>query len=178
MNFVAMDFETANAKRYSACSLALTIVRDNHITDEFYSLINPNVAFSWRNIQVHGIHERDVADAPTFPEVWQHISQFYVPDKLVIAHNASFDNNVLKATLKHYGIQPPAYQSLDTLRTSRHLLPQLANHKLNTVADALKIDLHHHHNALDDAQACADILIYQAQHFGAQQIKPFIKMIG
>ncbi len=56
MNFVAMDFETANAKRYSACSLALTIVRNNHIEDEFYSLINPGVPFSWRNIQFHGIH--------------------------------------------------------------------------------------------------------------------------
>lgn len=178
MNFVAMDFETANVKRYSACSLALTIVRNNHIEDEFYSLINPGVPFSWRNIQVHGIHSRDVADAPTFPEVWQHIQQFYVPDKLVIAHNATFDNNVLKATLEHYGIQPPAYQSLDTLRTSRRLLPQLANHKLNTVADALQIDLHHHHNALDDAQACADILIYQAQHFGKQKLLPFIKMQG
>ena len=31
MNFVAMDFETANGKRYSACSLALTIVRDSKI---------------------------------------------------------------------------------------------------------------------------------------------------
>lgn len=178
MNFVAMDFETANAKRYSACSIALTIVRNNQITDEFYSLINPGVPFSWRNIQVHGIHERDVADAPNFPEVWQHISQFYVPEKLVIAHNATFDNNVLQSTLEHYGIQAPVYQTLDTLRTSRRLLPQLANHKLNTVADALQIDLHHHHNALDDAQACADILIYQAQHFGVQKIRPFIKMQG
>lgn len=178
MNFIAMDFETANGKRYSACSLALTIVRHNQITDEFYSLINPQLPFSWRNIQVHGIHEEDVQTAPTFPEIWEQIQEFYQPDKLVIAHNASFDNNVLKSTLEHYGLNAPTYLSLDTLRTSRKLLPDLADHKLNTVAAALDVDLHHHHNALDDAQACANILINQAQHFGRQQIEPFIHLQG
>lgn len=178
MNFIAMDFETASAKRFSACSLSLAVVRHNQIVDEFYSLINPQTPFNWRNIQIHGIHEKDVLNAPTFPEIWQHIAQFYTPDKLVIAHNATFDNSVLKNTLKHYHIAPPAYLTLDTLRTSQKLFPNLPNHKLNTVADALKIDLHHHHNALDDAQACADILISQSQQFGAQTIQPFIKMVG
>lgn len=178
MNFIAMDFETASAKRYSACSLALTIVRDNQIADEFYTLINPQAPFFWRNVQIHGIHERDVADAPTFPEVWEHIKGFYTPEKLVIAHNNRFDNGVLKSTLEHYGIEPPAYQTLDTVVSSRRLLPGLGNYKLNTVCDALNINLHHHHNALDDAQACANILLYQGQHFGSQRLRPFIKMVG
>ena len=178
MNFIAMDFETASAKRYSACSLALTIVRDNQIADEFYTLINPQTPFFWRNVQIHGIHERDVADAPTFPEVWEHIKGFYTPEKLVIAHNNRFDNGVLKSTLEHYGIEPPAYQTLDTDVSSRRLLPGLSNYKLYTVCGALNIDLHHHHNALDDAQACANILLYQGQHFGSQRLRPFIKMVG
>jgi DNA polymerase-3 subunit epsilon len=178
MNFVAMDFETASGKRYSACSLALSIVRNDQIVDEFYSLINPHPDFVWRNIQVHGIHERDVEDAPSFPAVWDHIKEFFTPDKLVIAHNNRFDNSVLKSTLEHYGIQPPAYQTLDTLTTSRRLIPGLSNYKLNTVCDALSIDLHHHHNALDDAQACANILLYQGHHFSPQQLRPFITLIG
>lgn len=173
-----MDFETANGKRFSACSVALTIVRHSQIVDEFYSLINPQTDFFWRNVQIHGIHEQDVKDAPTFPEVWQHIKSFYTPDQLVIAHNNTFDNSVLKSTLEHYQIDPPAYQTLDTVKTSRQLLPGLANYKLNTVCDALQIDLHHHHNALDDAQACANILLYQNNHFGSNEIRPFIKMIG
>lgn len=178
MNFIAMDFETANGKRFSACSLALTIVRNSQVADEFYTLINPQTDFFWRNIQIHGIHEADVQNAPTFPEIWDHINTFFTPDKLVIAHNNRFDNSVLKSTLEHYGIAAPAYQTLDTLKTSRHLLPGLANYKLNTVCDALNIDLHHHHNALDDAQACANILLYQDRRFGDQRIKPFIQMVG
>lgn len=107
MNFVAMDFETANAKRASACSIALAIVRDNQVAHEFYSLINPEMEFSWRNINVHGIHEKDVVDAPTFPEVWDHIAPLFTANKLVIAHNAAFDNSVLKRTLERYDVNPP-----------------------------------------------------------------------
>lgn len=59
MNFVAIDFETANYQRDSACSLALTVVRDNQVVDEFYTLINPEVEFNYRNTQIHGISEED-----------------------------------------------------------------------------------------------------------------------
>ncbi|MCI1926295.1 MAG: 3'-5' exonuclease [[Lactobacillus] timonensis] len=178
MNFVAMDFETAAGQRYSACSLALAVVRNSQVVDEFYTLINPQTKFFWRNVQIHGIHEQDVANAPLFPEVWQHINQFFTPDQLVIAHNNSFDNSVLAATLTHYGLVTPAYLTLDTVKTSRYFLPNLVNHKLDTVCDALNINLHHHHNALDDAQACANILITETQQYGAQQIRPFITMRG
>lgn len=178
MNFVAMDFETANGSRYSACSLALAVVRNDKIVDELYSLINPHVPFYWRNVHINGIHEKDVANAPEFPELWDHIKQFYRPDQLVIAHNNSFDNNVLKNTLLHYEITPPTYLTLDTVKTSRAMFPSLPNHKLNTVADALQIDLHHHHNALDDAQACANILLYQENKFGPASLKPYIRRFG
>ncbi|WP_420741243.1 3'-5' exonuclease [Limosilactobacillus fermentum] len=178
MNFIAMDFETASAKRFSACSLAITIVRNSQIQDEFYTLINPQTPFFWRNTQVHGIHERDVKDAPTFPEVWEHIQEFFTPDKLVIAHNATFDNSVLKNTLLHFEIEPPVYQTLDTLKTSRQLFPAFPNHKLNTICDQLNIDLHHHHNALDDAHACANILLYQANYFGTAPLRPFVRVVN
>lgn len=178
MNFIAFDFETASAKRFSACSLALTIVRNSQIQDEFYTLINPQTPFFWRNVQIHGIHAQDVQNAPTFPAVWEHIREFFTPDKLVVAHNATFDNSVLKHTLSHYGLQLPSYQSLDTLKTSRQLFPALPNHKLNTLCDACNIELHHHHNALDDARACAEILLYQANHFGSQPLAQLVRTVS
>jgi DNA polymerase-3 subunit epsilon len=178
LNFIALDFETANAKRYSACSLALTVIRNSKVVDEFYTLIKPDTPFSWRNEQIHGIHTQDVATAPDFPTVWPHIASFFQRDRLVIAHNATFDNSVLKNTLAHYQIQQPTYLTLDTLRTSRQLLPDLPNHKLNTVCDALNIDLEHHHNALDDSLACANILLYQLQQFGPNALKQYVKLIG
>ncbi|EHL97973.1 exonuclease [Lentilactobacillus parafarraginis F0439] len=177
MNFVALDFETANAKRASACSIALAIVRNNQVSHEFYSLINPETDFSWRNIDVHGIHERDVANAPTFPEVWAHIAPLFTANKLVVAHNASFDNSVLKRSLERYQMPLTHYLTLDTLKTSKQFYPQMVNHKLNTVCDELHIDLEHHHNALDDSVACANILLTQQQQFGPDALRQFVKVI-
>ncbi|MGL4268131.1 MAG: 3'-5' exonuclease, partial [Weissella cibaria] len=57
------------------------------------------------------------------------------------------------------------------------LYPQLPNHKLNTVADALQIDLKHHHNALDDTVAAARILVTQAEQFGVDPLKQLVKVI-
>ncbi|UQS85098.1 3'-5' exonuclease [Apilactobacillus apisilvae] len=176
MNFVAIDFETANSKRASACSLALTVVRNNQIVDEFYSLINPEADFNWRNIKVHGLHEKDVANAPVFPEIWPSIKNFFTSNQLIIAHNNSFDNSVLKNTLLRYNLIVPKYLTLDTLKTSKYFYPQFENHKLNTVCSYLNIDLHHHHNALDDSLACANILIHEQKSFGNDEIKPFIKV--
>lgn len=69
MNFIAMDFETANRHPESACSLALVMVRNNKIADRFYTVINPQMPFDGRNISVHQITPSDVKDAPTMAEV-------------------------------------------------------------------------------------------------------------
>ena len=84
----------------------------------------------------------------------------------------------MKNTLLHFEIEPPVYQTLDTLKTSRQLFPAFPNHKLNTICDQLNIDLHHHHNALDDAHACANILLYQANHFGTAPLRPFVRVVN
>jgi len=175
MNFIAMDFETANHEKYSAVSIAIAIVRDNQVVDKSYSLIKPETYFSSRNTAVHGLRESDVIDAPKFPEIWQIISPLFRDNKLVVAHNAAFDNNILKGTLAHYGIEEPHYMLLDTVRTSRKLFPKFENHKLNTVANNLGITLDHHHNALDDAVAAANILIYEGEHFGIDSLKQFVQ---
>ncbi|ETI99372.1 MAG: hypothetical protein Q611_LSC00298G0001, partial [Leuconostoc sp. DORA_2] len=86
-----------------------------------------------------------------------------------------FDNGILKGTLDYYDIAEPHYMLLDTVRSSRQLFPDFKNHKLNTVAQNLGITLDHHHNALDDAVAAANILIYEADHFGVESLKRFVK---
>lgn len=58
MNFIAIDFETANEKRDSACSIGLTVVKNNQIIEQKYYLIKPNeLRFAPINISIHG-HSR------------------------------------------------------------------------------------------------------------------------
>lgn len=176
MNFIAFDFETANFQKHSACSIALIMVQDDQIVGRYYSLIQPETDFHWKNIQIHGIQPEDVVDAPKFPEVWEEIKDYFQENRLIVAHNATFDCSVLKGCLDYYGIEQPHYLSLCTVQTSRKLLPEFENHRLNTVCDNLGITLDNHHNALDDSLACANILLYQAKQFGVEPLKKLVKM--
>lgn len=178
MNFIAMDFETANRSASSACSIALVMVRDNKVIDEYYTLINPEEQFEYRNVQVHGIHPEDVHAAPKFYEIWPDMSSLFSPHSLVVAHNARFDIRVLQAMLDKYGIPRPNFLALDTLKTSRKFHPDLPNHRLNTVSEALQIDLAHHHHALSDSLACAKILIHDDENFGEEPIKKLVQLIN
>ncbi|MDY3706491.1 3'-5' exonuclease [Vagococcus lutrae] len=178
MNFIALDFETANQKRHSACSIALVVVQDNQLIGRYYSLIQPQTDFHWRNIQVHGITPEMVKDAPTFKEVWQDIEPLFQPEHLIVAHNAAFDNGVLRHTLAHHGLAQPYYQSLCTVTASRRLMPELENHKLNTLCQAIGIPLEHHHHALDDAIASAQILLHLNQYFPTSELEKTVKIIS
>ncbi|EOL42318.1 exonuclease, DNA polymerase III, epsilon subunit [Enterococcus phoeniculicola] len=174
MNFIAMDFETANHLPYSACSLALVMVQESKIVGEYYSLIQPETEFFWRNIQVHGIHPEDVRQAPKFPDVWKNIQNYFHQNSLIVAHNAAFDTKVLAGCLDYYQLEQPNYLSLCTVKTSRKLFPEMQNHRLNTVCANLDITLQNHHDALEDSRACAEILLYQESHFGVEPLKKLV----
>ncbi|UQS83814.1 3'-5' exonuclease [Bombilactobacillus thymidiniphilus] len=178
MNFIAMDFETANFQASSACSLAIALINNNQIIDTFYTLINPQQPFNRKNIAIHHISPKDVEDAPTFAQIWPHIAPLFDLNHLITAHNAAFDNRVLKATLTASNIKTPTYNCIDTLRTSRRFYPDLPNHKLNTVSQALNIDLKQHHNALFDTVACAEILLKTQAEYGWEQIQPLTKIVS
>ncbi|CAC5657827.1 DNA polymerase III polC-type [Staphylococcus aureus] len=74
--FVALDFETANGKRTSICSVGMVKVIDSQITETFHTLVNPQDYFSQQNIKVHGIQPEDVENAPTFDYVFPYMMQF------------------------------------------------------------------------------------------------------
>jgi len=159
-SFTAIDFETANARRGSVCSVGLAKVERGVVTGRYYSLIQPPTGvfdFSYFNTQIHGITSEDVLDAPDWAEVYAQIRRFAGADVLV-AHNAVFDKSCLMQANSLLHIKGE-HDFVCTCQNARRLLPQLPNHKLPTVAAALAVRLDNHHNALDDAVAAARIAV-------------------
>lgn len=157
-DFAAIDFETANGKRSSVCSIGVVIVRGGVIVDRFYSLIKPvpNYYTCWTT-EVHGLTRRDTDTQPSFPEVWEK-----VVDKInglpLVAHNRPFDEGCLKAVFAEYGMTYPGYVFYCTLAASRRYL-KLKSHQLHLSAAACGYDMTNHHHALCDAEACAAIAL-------------------
>ncbi|OZU87794.1 hypothetical protein CIL03_13875 [Virgibacillus indicus] len=157
MNFVSIDFETANEKRFSPCAIGVVVANENEIIDEYYSLINPLMNFNSFNTYIHGITANDVSDAPTFSELWPKLDS-YLSNNLVIAHNASFDMSVIRQTLDYFKLPYPKMDYLCTANISKRVWPDLENHKLNTLAAHHQIIFEHHH-ALEDARVAAKIFM-------------------
>ncbi|WP_162306070.1 exonuclease domain-containing protein [Oleisolibacter albus] len=174
---VAIDFETANESRASACAIGLAWIENGRVvrTEEFL-IRPPELRFTPFTIAVHGIHPDDVRDAPEFPEIWLRL----LPDldgALLLAHNASFDMSVLRAMLQQYGLWVPEHSFLCTLVAARRLWPDLARHKLNYLAWHFGIELDHH-KAGSDAQACAEIALRAMEHVGAADIRTLAAAAG
>ena len=156
-DFAAIDFETANGKRSSVCSVGLVVVREGEIADSFYSLIHPRPNYYWDDFtEIHGLTKEATKDAPAFPEVWEKAAAL-IGGLPLVAHNSPFDEGCLKAAFAAYGMEYLGYTFCCTCCAARRALPDLPNHKLPTVASYCGYDLQSHHHALADAEACAHI---------------------
>ncbi len=165
MNFVALDFETANEQRNSACAIGLTRVRNGVVSGTVeYRIRPPELRFSYWNTQVHGITEKDVRHSLTFGELWPKLESF-LQDDLIVAHNASFDMSVLRHSLQAVGMSIPRSSYLCSLQLSRHVWPKLTSHSLGFLAKTLQIPIQHH-NAGSDAHAAAQVVLRGAQEKG------------
>ncbi len=157
--FVALDFETADRYRDSACSIGLVRVVQGQVVDKAHYLIRPpRRLFEFTHI--HGITWGMVANQPDFAELWPTLTDMLAGADFLVAHNASFDRSVLNACCQAYGIEPPVAEFVCTVKLARQTW-NIRPTKLPNVCDYLGIPLNHH-DALSDAEACAQIAIASA----------------
>ncbi|MBQ4278811.1 MAG: 3'-5' exonuclease [Rikenellaceae bacterium] len=158
-NFAAIDFETANGKRTSVCSVGVVVVRDGVAIDRIHELIRPRPNFySYWTTRIHGMTYDDTAGAPEFPDVWRMIAP-RIAGLPLVAHNSPFDEGCLRAVHELFGMPYPDYRFFCTCRAARRVLPGLPNYQLQTVSARCGYDLANHHHALADAEACARIAL-------------------
>jgi DNA polymerase-3 subunit epsilon len=158
MDFVAIDFETANNNRGSACSIGIVTVESGVIVNKEHYYIKPfPFYFEARQQNIHKITEDLVLDKPLFSEHWNNLKLKF-ENKLIVAHNAAFDLSVLRYALKESELPFPDLEYICTWRLSEILLPNLSNYKLSEISRLYNISLNHH-NALSDAEACANIAL-------------------
>ena len=171
--FSVFDVETPNARNDRMSAIGITLVEDGRIAGRFASLINPETGFDLFNIQLTGITPASVRGKPTFGELWDTLRPLLEFGTLC-AHNAPFDLAVLSRCLEAYRIPwitLPRY--ICTCRYARKCFPYTENHRLNTLADCLKIPLDHH-RADSDSLACARILL-RCMESGVDH-RPFLRL--
>ncbi|WP_235840587.1 exonuclease domain-containing protein [Corynebacterium liangguodongii] len=161
LNFVGFDVETANPSWGSICQMGLVKIIDGREVERASWLCTPPPGldeFDPNNVAIHGITADDVADAPP---VGERIAQFkeFVGDLPIVAHNAQFDATALREASLATGTKVPTVLFACSLAQSRAAKLKVKNHRLNTLAEHFGVPLEHHHDAAEDAAACAGIMV-------------------
>lgn len=177
----AIDFESAGAAPGETdCPVQVGIVRVDRLTGElrrescFCSYIAPTHPVHWSAAKVHGITTEKLAGAPSFVSLWPELKQ-RLSRCAVVGHNPATEQRFLRAFPGH-GFGPWA----DTLQLARQALPQLPDHSLSTVCDALELTAELNallpdrrwHDALYDAAASLLLLRFLVQALQMEEV-PF-----
>ncbi|QCO99057.1 exonuclease [Arthrobacter sp. 24S4-2] len=179
LDFTAIDFETANGFRGSPCAVGLSKVRGGVVVEEASWLMRPpekHDRFDYHNVRIHGIRPEDVAGLPRFGELFPEIGAFIGGDVLA-AHNAAFDLGVIRSGLEVSGLAGPAYDYACTVMLSRRCYSLVSN-SLPYAAEEAGVPLVNHHDAAEDARACAGILIDIARRNSAGSIAELYLSLG
>jgi len=158
--YVVFDVETTglSAVYDTIIELAAVKVRGGEIVDRFESFANPHRPLSATIINLTHITDDMLQDAPEVEAVLKRFHT-WVGDDVLVAHNASFDMGFLNMGYTKVGLEKASNPVIDTLELGRFLYPEMKNHRLNTLAKKLDVELTQHHRAIYDAEATGYILM-------------------
>lgn len=178
LNFVAVDVETANHKRGSICCIGVAEVAAGEVVrvEQWLTAPPPSLStFNGINIGIHGIRPGDVVDAPSFSERFSQLLDV-VGDRLVLAHNASFESSAFNEACRESGLPSPTWDLACSMHLAKAILPA-SSYKLDHLCRTLDIDLNHH-QAGSDAEACARLTIHLARIAGTAEICDLVKSLS
>lgn len=170
-SFVSIDFETLFPQRVSACSVGMVKYKDGIAVDRFYTLIRPPFEYPGKCGKIltwiHGITKDMVTDKRTFNEILPHMEVF-VEGLPLVAHNACVERACIREASNYYGLTTKLdfEHIIDTLPLSYNVEAKIGieasgpgSHSLNLICNRFNVEERRHHNALDDAEMCGDLLV-------------------
>lgn len=156
--YAVIDIETTglSAKSEKITEIAIYIHDGEKIIDEFSTLINPERKIPYQITRLTGINNQMVAESPKFYEVAKQIIEL-TQDKIIVAHNATFDYNFIRSEFKSLGYDYKR-KTLCTVKLARKLIPGRKSYSLGKLCRELNINIEGRHRAYGDAQATVKIL--------------------
>ena len=178
--FVIFDVETtglsSSADRLT--EIGAVLVAKGQVLDRFQTFVDPQRPIPAEITKLTGITDEMVKDAPKEGDALRALLSF-AGHRTLVAHNASFDMSFLRAAAARTG-QLVQNAFADTLAIARCALPQLKNHKLDTLAAHFQVSFRHH-RADDDSRALAQIffgLVEMGKERGARRVGDLLHVFG
>ncbi len=170
--FIVFDIETTGLSNATEriTEIGAVRMRGGEVVDTFDIFVNPGKPIPPKIVELTGITDEMVADAPGEAEGLRQFYEFCGDCRLLVAHNAPFDTGFIRAAARRCGM-PYEFTAIDTVPLCRTLYPGQKNYKLDTVAEFLKLPPFNHHRACDDAKVLADIFAHTIKDMQTMQIE-------
>jgi DNA polymerase III subunit epsilon len=151
--YAILDIETTGGKYNEEGITEIAIYKfDGHkVVDQFISLVNPEIPIQPFVVNLTGINNDMLRQAPKFYEVAKRIVEI-TEETIIVAHNASFDYRILKTEFSRLGFEFER-ETLCTVELSKKLLPDVKSYSLGKLVRELGIPMSDRHRASGDAQA-------------------------
>jgi DNA polymerase III epsilon subunit family exonuclease len=165
VTFIVLDLETTGASPANGCAITeigAIAVRGGEILEEFSTFVNPQVPLPEYIINLTGITDEMLVDAPlidtAFPEFIEFIDRH--ENVHLVAHNAPFDIGFLKAAAAALSHIWPKYEVIDTVKLARRVIDrsEIENYKLGTLSQFFETKALPNHRALDDVKTTVEVL--------------------
>ncbi len=160
LSFIAFDTETTGKYPIESeiCEIAGVRFENGKVVDTFSQLIKPTRPMGQEVINIHGITNEMVENAPSIEQV---IAKFhaFIGNTTLVAHHAPFDLGFVSYAFENAGLSLPTAPVVCSSRLSRTVIKDSVNHKLQTLIPHLGLFKGSAHRATDDAQACGELLL-------------------
>lgn len=153
-DYTVVDLETTglSPNKDKIIEIGALKIRNDEITDEYSTLINPERHINLQATNINGIDDNMVLHAPKIENVIQEIINF-IGDDVIVGHNVIFDVSFLNENYFQCTGKKLNNDIVDTLQLSKKYLPILASHKLETLVKFFNISDENNHRALQDCKA-------------------------
>jgi DNA polymerase III epsilon subunit family exonuclease len=159
VDLVIFDLETTglDGSKCEIIEIAALRLRGGLVIEEFQSLVKPQGKIPPNIINLTGINDEMIKDAPSEDSVLSDFLDF-IEDSTLCAHNSDFDTGFLRRRLEAWEMPNFFNSTLDTLALARILYPGLRNHRLSTVTNLFGTEVKDAHRAMADVRAIASFL--------------------
>ncbi|MCB4203611.1 3'-5' exonuclease [Deferribacterales bacterium Es71-Z0220] len=158
--FTVVDTETTGLSPYKGAELLeISAVKINSdfnldLNNHFTTLIKPEKPIPSKTIEINGIDEKMVENAPLIDEVLPKFAEF-AENTVFIAHNAKFDFTFINYYMKKHCVDCKLVCILDTVSITKKFYPNIGRYNLDSLIRYFDINVEiensYRHRALFDA---------------------------
>jgi DNA polymerase-3 subunit alpha (Gram-positive type) len=159
--YIFADCETTGLSPEKERMTEIAMIRCDEnfeVIDTFEMLINPERVITDKIVEITGITEEMVEDAPKYNEAIPQIHEWfnYNPENkqiIFVAHNAKFDIGFINQAGRDILGKEIVKDFIDTVSVARECFPYWKNHKLETCCKKFGVVNNQAHRAMSDTLA-------------------------